>query len=150
MKTPVELVLPESLHLKMDAEAARAYPNECCGILVGTREGRIIEAVHTPNAIKLTHARRAFAVPLFTVLLFRRVLKGRKGLRILGFYHSHPNRPAVPSEDDLTYAWPGYVYLIVRVQRHANVRRWRAWALDDKTPKELPLTTVLWKVGDVK
>ena len=35
------------------------------------------------------------------------------GLTVLGFYHSHPDHPARPSETDRRHAWPYYSYVIV-------------------------------------
>lgn len=133
-----QLVLPLAVKRRMDAHAAASYPNECCGILMGTKGGIIAEAVPTPNVIRQSHRRAAFAVPLFSVLMIRQLVKHIRGLRMLGFYHSHPNAPAVPSADDIVLAWPRHVYLIVRVDR-GQVRRWRAWAMDDDTPAEIPL-----------
>jgi proteasome lid subunit RPN8/RPN11 len=137
-----QLILPESLRRRMDAHARAAYPNECCGLLMGTKLGVIVEAVPTANTIRKTHARRAFAVPLYSVLAVRHLIKGLRGLRLLGFYHSHPNTPAVPSPDDKTLAWPRHIYLIARVNRGADVRPWRAWAMDDETPAEIPVAVI--------
>jgi proteasome lid subunit RPN8/RPN11 len=40
----------------------------------------------------------------------------RNGLDIVGFYHSHPDHPARPSDTDLAEATlPGYSYVIVSV-----------------------------------
>lgn len=41
----------------------------------------------------------------------------REGLAIVGFYHSHPDHPAVPSAYDLEHAWPHMHYLIVAVHQ---------------------------------
>ena len=38
-----------------------------------------------------------------------------KDLEVVGFYHSHPESPAVPSQYDLEHAWPTYSYIIVSV-----------------------------------
>jgi len=136
------LILPETLRKRLDHHAENTYPNECCGILLGTKkDGRIIEAVPTDNSMRRTHARRAFAVPLLSVLMIRRYLKPYRHLRLLGFYHTHPDAPAVPSGDDITLAWPRHVYLIASVRRGA-VRPWHAWALDDNPPAEIPLTII--------
>ena len=58
-------------------------------------------------------------------------LKGQKyaaaaGLDILGFYHSHPDHPAAPSEYDRDYAWPAYSYVIVSIKAGAagDLRSW--------------------------
>jgi proteasome lid subunit RPN8/RPN11 len=49
----------------------------------------------------------------------------------MGFYHSHPNHPAVPSDFDLQHAWPNLSYVIVSVSKSAPaaqagaLRSWR-------------------------
>lgn len=49
-----------------------------------------------------------------------------KGLDVVGFYHSHPDHPAVPSEYDLEHAWPLYSYIVVSVSAGAaqDLRSW--------------------------
>jgi len=49
------------------------------------------------------------------------------GLDIVGYYHSHPDHPARPSELDRENAWPGLSYVILSVQagKVAEVRTWR-------------------------
>jgi proteasome lid subunit RPN8/RPN11 len=39
------------------------------------------------------------------------------GAELLGFYHSHPDHPARPSQYDLDHAWPFFSYVIVAVRR---------------------------------
>ena len=52
---------------------------------------------------------------------------------LLGFYHSHPDHPAEPSEYDREHAWPGYSYVITSVSGE-NVQDMRSWTLrDDRT-----------------
>jgi proteasome lid subunit RPN8/RPN11 len=38
-----------------------------------------------------------------------------RGLRLLGFWHSHPDHPARPSETDRAHAWPGLLTLVIAV-----------------------------------
>ncbi|HJY85923.1 MAG TPA: M67 family metallopeptidase, partial [Candidatus Acidoferrales bacterium] len=38
-----------------------------------------------------------------------------RGLEVIGWYHSHPDHPALPSEYDREHAWPWYSYVIVSV-----------------------------------
>jgi proteasome lid subunit RPN8/RPN11 len=49
-----------------------------------------------------------------------------KGLDVIGFYHSHPDSPAVPSQYDLDHAWPTYSYIIVSVKSNGaeDLRSW--------------------------
>ena len=39
-----------------------------------------------------------------------------RGLVLLGYYHSHPDSPAIPSDYDREHALPNFIYLITRVQ----------------------------------
>ena len=56
-----------------------------------------------------------------------------EGLEIVGYYHSHPDHPAVPSAFDTEHAWPWYSYLIVRVEGGRG-REVTSWMLDDEQP----------------
>src|SRR5262249_54021474 len=49
------------------------------------------------------------------------------GADLVGFYHSHPDHPAEPSQYDLDHAWPNFSYVIVSVQGGdpADLRSWR-------------------------
>jgi proteasome lid subunit RPN8/RPN11 len=49
-----------------------------------------------------------------------------KGLDVVGFYHSHPDDVAVPSQYDLEHAWPTYSYIVMAVDkgRTADLRSW--------------------------
>ena len=49
-----------------------------------------------------------------------------KGLDVVGFYHSHPDDRAVPSQYDLEHAWPTYSYIVVSIEkgRADDLRSW--------------------------
>lgn len=53
-----------------------------------------------------------------------------RGLQIIGFYHSHPDHLAIPSETDRQLAWADYSYLIGSLQQGKGVE-WRSWRLDE-------------------
>jgi proteasome lid subunit RPN8/RPN11 len=58
------------------------------------------------------------------------------GLDIVGYYHSHPDHPARPSEFDREHAWPGTSYVIVSIEKGKAVDC-RSWRLsDDRTAFE--------------
>jgi cysteine synthase B len=107
------------------AHAARAYPDECCGALLGT-EGRISEAWPIENAQFENRQRRFLIGPE----AYRRAEAhaAATSRALLGFYHSHPDHPAVPSSFDLEHAWPNLVYAIVSV-RQGEPHELRAWRL---------------------
>ena len=52
------------------------------------------------------------------------------GLGVVGFYHSHPDAPARPSEFDREHAWVGYCYVIVSVV-NGQPQEMRNWKLTD-------------------
>jgi len=89
------------------AEAER--PRECCGVLLGSGT-TIVEAIGTEN---LADAVDRFLIDPKGHIDARRAGRAR-GLDVVGFYHSHPGAPAVPSSVDLAEAsYPSHFYLIV-------------------------------------
>jgi proteasome lid subunit RPN8/RPN11 len=54
----------------------------------------------------------------------------RSSLDVLGYYHSHPDHPAAPSEFDSEHAWPWYSYIIVRVDR-GRATELTSWVLEE-------------------
>jgi proteasome lid subunit RPN8/RPN11 len=99
--------------------ARAAYPHECCGALLGLRRGgeKLVEEVLAiSNSGEEQTRRNRFLITPEDVL--RAELHAReRGLELLGYYHSHPDHPALPSAYDLEQAWPFYSYLIVPVSR---------------------------------
>ena len=55
------------------------------------------------------------------------------GLEIVGYYHSQPDHPAVPSAYDTAHAWPWYSYLIVRIEQ-GQPREAASYTLDPDRP----------------
>lgn len=109
-------------------EGARAYPAECCGLLIGSieqGERRVAEVVPVRNDRRGEDGRRGFRIsPEAYWRLERRArLAGRK---IVGVYHSHPDGPADPSEADVEDAWTRLSYLILEVTdgRPGALRSW--------------------------
>src|SRR3979411_3078516 len=88
------------------------YPHECCGALVG-RDGRVNDLVRLPTAPEEGPRRRFLVRPSDYQLAERRA--SELGGELLGFYHSHPDHPARPSQYDLDHAWPTFAYIIVAV-----------------------------------
>src|SRR5512146_2106980 len=104
------------------AEAIRAhgeetYPHECCGALVGRRidDGRMVitSLVPLPNTTEEGPRRRFLVRPSDYRLAESRAAEA--GGELVGFYHSHPDHPARPSQYDLDHAWPTFAYVIVSV-----------------------------------
>jgi proteasome lid subunit RPN8/RPN11 len=107
--------------------AHAAYPAECCGFLLGTPEPdplppfrTVLEAEPARNATDAAPERR-FVIRSDELrdAESRAVARGRA---LLGFYHSHPDRPAIPSQEDLANAWPWYTYLVFGPAASPDVR----------------------------
>ena len=98
--------------------ARQAYPQECCGILLGKKEDSITvsDIRKATNQIAGAKNRQHFEIdPMFLYQVEREIEGG--DLEIVGFYHSHPDCKAVPSEQDLHYMIPGLVYAILSVTK---------------------------------
>jgi proteasome lid subunit RPN8/RPN11 len=88
------------------------YPNECCGALLG-RDGVVAETFALPNTTDEGPRRRFLVRPSDYRAAEARATAG--GHELLGFYHSHPDHPARPSQYDLDHAWPSFSYIIISV-----------------------------------
>jgi proteasome lid subunit RPN8/RPN11 len=133
----------ESIH----SHGEREYPNECCGMLLGRVDGdakEVSEVVPLKN-LRLDSARAQELLPLddpgreseknrFLIdpleqLRVEREARSR-GLDVLGYYHSHPDHPARPSNYDREHAWPWYSYVILSVER-GNAAEMTSWVLSE-------------------
>jgi len=113
---------------RVHAHLCRAYPEEGCGVLVGRDEGamRIVERVVEFENQRDDSRRNRYLITPEQLLAVERQAR-EEGLDVVGFFHSHPDHPALPSAFDLEHAWPYYSYLIVSVERGrvADARAWR-------------------------
>ena len=112
-----------------------AYPHECCGFLLGRVENdlrHVTEARRTGNAREDSPENRFLIDPAEFVRVQRE--SARAGLDILGFYHSHPDVAARPSQFDRDHAWPWYSYVILSV-REGEPAELLSWTvLDESSP----------------
>lgn len=106
------LVLGPGVGAAIRRHGEETFPHECCGALIG-RDGQVTAAVALPNTTE-EGPRRRFLVRPSDYRLAEREASERKG-ELLGFYHSHPDHPARPSQFDLDHAWPTFAYVIVSV-----------------------------------
>jgi proteasome lid subunit RPN8/RPN11 len=115
--------------------ARRDYPYECCGIMIGkpSNGDKIVSALRPlKNVHEEGHERRYSISPedMFKVEREARQL----GLSVVGFYHSHPDHPARPSEYDRVHAWPWYSFIIVSVMSGRAVKT-TSWVLEEDRSK---------------
>jgi S-sulfo-L-cysteine synthase (O-acetyl-L-serine-dependent) len=125
------VAIPAEARAAIRAHSEAAYPHEACGVLLGPSDGVVSRAVSLDNTTDL-EPRRRFLVGPDDYRRAERYASGA-GLEIVGFYHSHPDHPAVPSTFDRDHAWPNLSYAIQSV-RNGAPRELRSWRLrDDRT-----------------
>lgn len=118
------LALSDDVVAAIGAHGRETYPDECCGALIG-REGRVTSVLPLPNTTEEGPRRRFLVRPADYRAAEERA--SAAGAELLGFYHSHPDHPAVPSQYDLDHAWPVFSYVIVSVRDGVpgEIRSWK-------------------------
>jgi len=128
------IVISDELKRQIEREGAAAYPNECCGILIGVDvDGkRIVQRLEkVQNEFEEGERYHRFSITPKDLLKADKSA-GEEGKLVLGFYHSHPDHPARPSEYDRSHAWPFYSYVIVSIMK-GQAADMTSWVLDDAT-----------------
>src|SRR6201993_5635892 len=124
---PRLLQLGEDVGNAIRRHGEETFPHECCGALVGSAD-RVTTAVPLANTTEEGPRRRFLVRPSDYRLAEQRA--SELGGELLGFYHSHPDHPARPSQFDLDHAWPTFAYVIVSVQGGRG-RDMTVWFLKD-------------------
>lgn len=114
---------------EINRHSGTEYPYECCGILIGKFEADQSKTVE--HILRIANAReekdkhnRFLITP--DEVMHGEIFARKNKMDVLGFYHSHPDHPAAPSDYDLEHAWPSYSYIIVSVVegRAENITAW--------------------------
>ena len=121
---------------RIRAHGAEAYPHECCGALLG-RDSEAVDKNATREVLALfplvnrrdDSPRNRFAVTAEDVRDADRAAQ-KQGLEVIGWYHSHPDHPARPSQYDQDHAWPWYSYVIVSIE-NGSPQEMTSWRLAD-------------------
>ncbi len=135
------LLLIEGLRKRIRAHGVETYPHECCGALLGADEEAMREVADLYPLVNRRDdsPRNRFSVAADDVRAAEKAAR-EKGLELIGWYHSHPDHPARPSEYDREHAWPWYSYVIVSVVNR-QPKELTCWRLrDDRTvfePEEM-------------
>jgi proteasome lid subunit RPN8/RPN11 len=128
----MKLSISQDLAEKIAKRGSESYPYECCGALLGSDhdegERRVLELLPLINR-REDSPRNRFAVTSEDVREAEKAARG-KGLDVVGWYHSHPDHPARPSDFDREHAWPWYSYIIVSV-RGGEPKDMTSWRLNE-------------------
>lgn len=119
--------MPDALAEAIRLHARETYPDECCGALLG-RDGEVGDILPLPNTTEEGPRRRFLVRPSDYRMAESQAMS--TGRELIGFYHSHPDAPARPSQYDLDHAWPSFFYVILAVEqaRPAAMTCWRLGA----------------------
>ena len=121
---------------QIKAHGEQIYPNECGGMLIGRFESdakTVIELLPMENAMAETERHNRVLITPKDVMRAERYAREKK-LDVVGYYHSHPDHPAIPSQFDLDHALPVWTYIIVSVESGKAVDV-RAWEMEDDRSK---------------
>ena len=121
------LVLEQGIADAIRRHGSETYPNECCGALIGT-DGIVRHVAALPNTTEEGARRRFLIRPSDYTFVEREA--SRLNQELLGFYHSHPDHPARPSQYDLDHAFPFFWYVIVSIQQR-QPEKMTVWRLAD-------------------
>lgn len=122
--------LTREIAKQISAEGEKAYPNECCGALFGhfsaQGDARVTAIFPIVNGRESEEQYHRFVITADDSVRAERAALAQE-VDVIGYYHSHPDHPAIPSEFDREHALPFYAYIIVAVaQRQAGaLTSWR-------------------------
>ncbi len=125
----MNVVLTAALQQKIFQHLQAAYPNEGGGFLLGEQSAdtvRIVDTVPVENVFEQEEQYHRYAMtPLDWARLEDEA--DERGLALVGYFHSHPDSPAIPSIYDRDHALPNFTYIITQVQnaQAVDMRVWR-------------------------
>jgi len=127
----LKLSLDMGKNIREDGE--RAYPNECCGVLIGEVDNDGVKTVKRTltidNAREEGEQYNRFLITPEDMMKAEQSARAMK-LDVVGFYHSHPDHPSAPSGYDKDHALPFYSYIIVSVDKGKS-QILTSWELKD-------------------
>ena len=136
MEITAPLTITSKLAEEIRGHGAETYPHECCGALLGREE--LLEGKKIVREIlglfplvnrRDDSPRNRFSVTSEDVRAAEKAAKDKE-LEVVGWYHSHPDHPAKPSQYDCDHAWPWYSYVIVSVA-NGKPQEMTSWRLND-------------------
>ena len=119
------------------AHAEADYPHECGGLLLGHLENgsgkSVVETLPMENTAEVETRHDRVLIDPRALMRAERYAR-EKGIDVIGYYHSHPDDEAIPSQFDLDHALPVWSYIIVSV-RDKKAVNWNSWEMEDDRSK---------------
>jgi len=127
------LQLSSELKKNIRVAGEATYPNECCGIILGnigddgTKNAK--RTMDINNSSENNERYHRFLITPEEMFKAEQAARAEK-LEIIGFYHSHPDHPSMPSGYDKERALPFYSYVIISVD-NGQAQVLTSWELTD-------------------
>ena len=140
----MNVLLSPELQSRIFRHLESTYPNEGGGFLLGAASGDDVRIADTIQIDNVWAAEEQFHRYAMTPQDWARLEDeaDARGLTLVGYYHSHPDSPAIPSIFDRDHALPNFVYIITQVQDGKAVDM-RVWRLHNDREQFDPQTLVL-------
>lgn len=135
----MKLVLRERNLKLIESHSLESLPNESCGLLLGKAKGNTLVVEEVTAANNVLSSPTLFEInPEFVCRALDKA--EAKDLKLVGFYHSHPNIGAYVSARDAEFMrlWPGVAWVIVSVDK-SGARGMRAFLFEKGAPKEIEI-----------
>lgn len=133
-----------ALQQRIFEEMQQAYPNEGGGFLLGHRTGgqvQILDVIHIPNTFESAEQYHRYAMTPQNWAKMEDEADERD-MTLVGYYHSHPDSPAIPSEYDRVHALPNFTYIITSVYQAKAVDQFAYQLQDDRSAFDTLTLTV--------
>ncbi len=129
------LIVPDAVLHSIHGHGEAAYPNEGAGLLLGqAAQGAktVVDILPLDNEWEPGEQYHRYLITPQDMLRGENEA-ARRGLDVIGIFHSHPDHVAEPSNMDRDWALPWFSYMITSVQKAKAVVS-RSWLLrDDRT-----------------
>lgn len=128
MKVSIKKALQSEIFKHLES----CYPNEGGGFLLGTSNSDTVavsETIQIQNVFEAAEQHHRYAMTPQDWIKLEDEADAR-GLTLVGYFHSHPDSPAIPSIFDRDHALPHFTYLITQVNE-AKAVEMLAWRLRD-------------------
>lgn len=123
--------------MEIERHGEQTYPFECGGMLIGrfAADGTksVVELLPMENAMNEAERHNRVLITPKDVMRAERCAREKK-LDVVGYYHSHPDHPARPSQFDLDHALPVWIYIIVSILQ-GKADDIRAWEMENDRSK---------------
>ena len=130
----MKIIIKKNILDEIFEHAKKAYPQECCGIVLGNRDkGENITIKEVKETKNLSQDPLKYQMDPRDFLKVQRYASSND-LDIVGVYHSHPDHPPIPSKYDIESAWEDLFYLIVTVKK-SKPDKIKSWVFKDSRKK---------------